>query len=166
MQFRAHLAGTSSLPPQFQTASKAAFEIIGWDFDSRQVSLASQVLDLKSARVHLRSGLPGALCEESVVLGSHVLCESVAWEMERILFETHGGDPSVLETVNVWPYKFARRFLEHAISGPVESRIVAKVVLLALQCTDPGVALVSLAGALKDRGEQSCEAVVEHCRGQ
>ncbi|MBX3624110.1 MAG: hypothetical protein KF892_03775 [Rhizobacter sp.] len=166
MKFRVHLAGTLGLPNLFHAASLASFEIVGWDFGSQQVNLASQVMMLNSVRVRVRAGSPGAYCEESFDLGSHVLSESVAWELERILFETQKADLSVLDEVKIWPYKFARRFLEHSIGGAVDSRIVAKVVLLALQSTDPGVAFVALAGALKDRGAQSLEEVVERCRGE
>lgn len=166
MQLRKHLAGALGMSHTFRSASRGSFRIVDWKFDAQHALLASQALKLLRVSVQVRAGSPEATIEESFALGSHVLSESLAWEMERILFETQGADLSTLERVAAWPYKFARRFLEHATQSAVASEVVAKIALLALQSTDPGVSFVELAGTLRDRGARSPEEVVETARLQ
>ena len=51
--------------------------------------------------------------EEFVLrLGSHALMESLAWEIERLLFETQGADLARVDSVPVFPYKICRIVFE------------------------------------------------------
>jgi hypothetical protein len=165
-RLRTHMAGSLAMPHDLRDASREALEIVDWEFHTHSVTLVSQTEELRGVRIRIKAGDPHAQVEGKFELGAHVLSESVAWEMERVLFESQQVDLSSLESVPTWPYKFARRFLEHATGQPVDSRLVCRVVLLALQCTDPGVAFVHLAGALKDRGVRSFDEVIDAARLQ
>jgi hypothetical protein len=166
VRFRTHLAGALTVTRSLRVASNESLEILGWTFHDQRVDLASQAIDLRGVSIQVRAGSPNATMEEAFELGSHVLSESLAWEMERILFEAQGAELSALDRVSVWPYKFARFFLEQVTGGQVESSVVAKIALLALQSTDPGVAFVDLAAALRDRGNRSPADIVEVARQQ
>lgn len=82
-QLRGHMAGDLKIDAGIKREAKRGFEVLGWDFETREVSLVSQELELKRVKVRLRAGSLDASLESEFWLGAHVLSESLAWEMER-----------------------------------------------------------------------------------
>lgn len=72
--------------------------------------------------------------------------EGLAWELERLLVVTHGGDSaSVDQDLPVFPYKTSRMIFEGISRHSPGSEEMAKIIILALQTTDPGASFVDIA---------------------
>lgn len=83
----------------------------------------------------------------TIRIGSEVLMEGIAWEIERLLFISQGEDTADLDArIPDYPYKLARVVFEEISKYSPTSSHFARVILLALQSSNPGFSFLELAG--------------------
>lgn len=86
-----------------------------------------------------------------VRLGSHVLMEGLAWEIEHMLYQSVGLDSHPMEgRIPAFPYTFCRQVFESVSCIKPSREILAKALLLALQSSDPGSSFVAICEAFKN----------------
>lgn len=95
-------------------------------------------------------------------LGSHVITEGLAWEVERLVYQSVDESTHVLDQRTPQaPYKLARCVFEGVAKCSPDSETMAKILLLALLSSDSGLTLVAIAKEMFNRGALSIEAAFE-----
>lgn len=160
-RWRRHIAGAQLAPMGMASISWSDLQVGEIKRISENIPLASQILDVKSANVTLKLGRSETAPVADFALGAHVLMEGLAWEIERVLFISEGRGAAQLDiTVPAWPYKIPRVIFEQVAGTALSSEMMAKVLLLALQSTDPGDAFIELAQVFKDNVEGRSHAEI------
>lgn len=118
--------------------------------ERQDVKLTSQSIPCEAVfAVFDATDLPLNAASFEVSIGSTVLMEGCACEVECMLAERFGGSAeSVRERTPVYPYLTARTIFEDVAHVRPSSKFMAAICVLALQSTDPGVALVEIADAV------------------
>ncbi|PTB17385.1 hypothetical protein C9I57_28130 [Trinickia symbiotica] len=93
--------------------------------------------------------LPLNTASFEVSIGSTVLMEGCACEVECMLAERFGGSAeAVRQRTPVYPYLTARAIFEAVADLRPSSKFMAAICVLALQSTDPGATLLEIAEAV------------------
>lgn len=154
-----HLTGTtvnSSQQKQIQLHSISYDDPVTVKFANQTIALSPVTVDFYTC--DSESTNPTHACK----LGSHVITEGLAWEVERLVYQsvdesTHGLDQRTPQA----PYKLARRVFERVAKCSPDSETMAKILLVALFSSDPGLTLVGIAKEILNRGAISIEAAFE-----
>ncbi len=116
------------------------------------ISAASQKIEALWGEVDVLVKLgPKQPQPRTIRLGSEVLMEGIAWEIERILFISQGEDTADLDArIPDYPYKLARVVFEDIAKYEPTSAHIARILLLALQSSNPGFSFLELAQKARD----------------
>lgn len=148
----AHLRGGQS--PNLQDSSaitSAELTFLNVEFGQSSIHLSVQDIDVFFAEAKFDvKGRHGMESPISIRFGSDVLMEGLALEVERLLYSTQAGDTSFIEQAPPFPYKVARIAFEGFSGLQPSFEMMAKILVLALQTSDPGYSFFMIAQALKD----------------
>lgn len=159
----AHLRGGQSPNLQQSSATTSAeLTFLNVEFGQGSIHLSAQDIDTFFAEAKFDvKGRHGMERPISIRFGSHVLMEGLAWEVERLLYSTQGGDASFVEQAPPFPYKVARIAFEGTSGLQPSCKMMAKILVLALQTSDPGHSFFMIAQALKtETADKSIEESV------
>ena len=135
-----------------------AMSYLGWKKESVKVGVGAMQMDVEVAKVGLRLTGPRAEpVEVSVELGSHLLNEGMAYELESMYLAACG---ELAHPVPAMPYTFARLVLEGIIGRELSHEVCIKVCLLGLQSSFSGPAFLERAEAIA-RSDLSVEAFLD-----
>lgn len=94
--------------------------------------------------------------ELKIALGSTVLMETCAFEAQCAMFEKIGDGEvqakNFRRSVPLYPYQTGRAIFEGVAGYSPSSDFLCRLCILALQCTNPGEAFISLAESCKNSG--------------
>lgn len=148
LQWREYLYG-SARPPfnerLYRTGGK--LQLIGVRRHQEVLQLCRQEVPLDRTYIDLEvSSSTSPAQPVSIDLGSYVLMESLAFEVEKMISQNHGFDAAKLDAQTpMFPYKVCRCLFEGIAGIEPTSELLAKALLLSLQSTNPGAAFVSIA---------------------
>jgi hypothetical protein len=158
---RKHLAGDVTAPFDARL-HKTDVRLALADIVSSQseIELWNRRVELRHVDIQCRVSSASAPQQTvSVRLGSYILMESIAWEIEQLLYVTGGIDPRTVEPP-MFPYRTGRVIFEEVSGRILSSQMMAKVLLIALQTSDPGDSFVMIARQFKLSTSEDSDAAI------
>ena len=154
VSWRRHLRGSPTAP--FNTAlhqREISMKVLGVRFAPSVLQLGAQQIPVTTVFVDTEVSSLSAEPELGTVeLGSTVLMEGLAWEVERLLFASHEMAPDLLDRgTPFFPYKVSRALFESITNSKPTSQVLTRILLLSLQTSDPGNSFIELAQQFRDR---------------
>lgn len=152
--WQAHIRGDQKAPFNILLHGKNAiisFKTVGRS--SSTIQVPNQDIPVYDAYVTLEISGGASQSETGTIkLGSSIIMEGLAWEVERLLYLRENGSTVELDNrVPFNPYKLCRLIFESLTNTTPTSHTMAKVCLLALQASDPGDSFIEIASAIKEK---------------
>ena len=157
--WRKHLAGDVTAP--FNAGmhkTDVQLALVDIVLSKSKIELWSKPVELH--HVDIRCSVSSASAPQenvTVRLGSHILMESIAWEIEQLLYRTAGIDLKSMEPP-LFPYKIGRLIFEEVSGRKLSNELMAKVLLIALQTSDPGDNFIMVARQFKASKSEDSDA--------
>ncbi len=145
-----HLQGDIQAPAtQNLQRPDVAISVAAVTLEKSVLQLGPQEFPLTAVRVDYKAVAGGEDELFTIRLGTLILTEGLAWEIEQMIYSAEGVDSGPL-TPRPFPYRIGRMTME-AISGHrLSNRVMAQVFLLAMQTTDPGLTFVQICYKLRE----------------
>lgn len=152
LAWKKHLVGTVSHPWKSSLGTDATvITLREVSRHSQTISFPRQTFEVHGASVKLTTPLG----DTEVIVGSQMLMEGLAWELERLVYVNHRADSTGLDRrYPVFPYKLPRVIFEGICSRALSPEEMSRVLLLVLQCSDPGSAFIAMAEAMRGAPER------------
>lgn len=149
-----HLRGDDDIPPSFKPVSAASkIALLEIERGNSLIKFPNQEISVYNACAKLKIDMGSFnVGQTEITLGSSIILEGLAWEIERLLYLNNTGSTNELDgTFPSTPYKLCRLLFE-SITGKVPtSSLMAKICLLALQSSDPGANFIAIASAFSQQ---------------
>ncbi|MDP3271258.1 hypothetical protein [Limnobacter sp.] len=165
VDWRLHLSGSYSQPFDMARMAQTELQVVDVSRHAATIDLSVQTLSIHRVSITLAKASDPTIAG-SFFLGTHVLMEGLAWEIERILFASQGADSGMLDSrFPTWPYKAPRAIFESIAKHSLSPEQMAQVVLLSLLNTDPGDAFIAIADIfLGNALSESPDQIIERLR--
>lgn len=146
--WKKHISGDSA--PRYDKAvhrSKVELLFVSTSLSKALLELGTQSIPLHQADIRFNVTSSSGVTDQTVVrLGSHILMESLAWEVEKSIYRSSAIDVSNM-TPSQFPYQLGRIIFEGISGRQIGGDVLAKLIVLALQTSDPGDSFLAISSA-------------------
>lgn len=141
-----HLRGEPKQAPLWRRLpADANLRFHSFDVKPTVIAFPVQELNVYGVTVRFLTSIGDQEQALDLDLGAHVLMEGLAHEAESIYLSRCGMPPITSGDIPTYPYRIARIIFEHFTGPCVESGILSRYLLNALQSSEPGEAFLSFA---------------------
>jgi len=172
LEWRNHLTGCQRIPFSSGHTQDARITVRGITSQDRAIQLGSSKVPILRVQVRVAVDSRSWHSEEiNLEPGSHMLMEGLAWELERMLFIGQGVSTDDLDQqFRLFPYRISRALFEQIANHLPSSEVMAKILLLSLQTSDPGNTFIENAKLFRKEldtgGRTTCSKDRARCDGQ